>query len=209
MGTASHWYFRDLHIDTECQRKGQKRQLDQISYSSRYVIKYTKHFFSKGFIFFYFFLRTYVRLGLTKHFGSLTLGSFMILTFGWLNSILTFTKERLEFSYQRRMSQKSCFNSIYKCFFWFFKKYIRFNTKIAYMMVAYKGNSFISSGRYMSQIIDEYYDIFSEISALTALFAFGLNLVCSFIPSLIFYYVFEYIPWYGLYLSSSLHPAMV
>jgi len=39
MGTASNWYFRDNHIDAECRRKGQKRLAEEISYSSKHVIK--------------------------------------------------------------------------------------------------------------------------------------------------------------------------
>ena len=107
------------------------------------------------------------------------------------------------------MNQKSCFNSFYRCFLWFFNNCMRYNTEIAYLMVAYKGDPFIISGIYTSYIIDEYYAIFSEISALTSLLSIGLNIVCSLIPSVIFYYVFEYISWYGLYLSSSIHPALV
>lgn len=38
MGTASQWYFRDLHIDPECRRKGQKRLSNEINYSSKYVV---------------------------------------------------------------------------------------------------------------------------------------------------------------------------
>ena len=154
-------------------------------------------------------IRSYIRLGLTKNFGSIAFGSFMILTFGWLNTILTFIKEKIEITYRRHSGEKSCFNSFYNCHLWFFNKYIRYNTEIAYMMVAYRGDPFIISGIYTSYIIDEYYEIFSEISALTNLLAVGLNIVCSLVPSVIFYFVFEYISWYGLNLSSSLHPALV
>ena len=117
--------------------------------------------------------------------------------------------EKLEITYKRTMNQKSCFNSFYRCFEWFFNRFIRYNTETAYIMVAYKGDPFIPAGLLMSHIIDEYYDIFSEISTLTTLLAVGLNIVCSLIPSFVFYYVFEYIPWYGMNLSSSIHPALV
>ena len=76
-------------------------------------------------------------------------------------------------------------------------------------MVSYKGDTFISSGILVSTIIDENYSIYSEISSLATIFAVGINIVCSLLPSVVFYYIFEYIPWYGLYLSSSIHPAIV
>ena len=147
-------------------------------------------------------------MGLTKHFGSIVLGSFMILLFGWLNTIMTFIKEKLELTYRRTMNQKHCFNPFFHCVEWLFKC-VRYNTETAYIMVAYRGEPFINSGLLTSYVIDEYYEIFSEISALTTFLAVGLNLVCSLVPSVIFYYVFEYITWYTTYLSSSLHPALV
>ena len=50
MGTASHWYFRDTHIDAESRRKGIKRRFDEITYSSQNIVKWVflkKNFYGK------------------------------------------------------------------------------------------------------------------------------------------------------------------